>query len=201
MTNTPLSHPLVAAWLSELDGLMQGVDPGERAEVLAGVREHVDAALTGNLSDDRVRAVLAELGSPQSVADEAYAGRPGLARRPRPRWLATVAVVLNALGLALLVLISVVGPHPLEFLVVGWFYLLPWLAVCVLTALSTVWASRDKALSIALFPATVGVLSILGTFGDRLLAPTMAMLVPFVAFVLAAGGVLLRLHRSATSRT
>ncbi|MEO5981753.1 MAG: hypothetical protein ABIQ13_05500 [Pedococcus sp.] len=70
------THPLVDAWLRDLEQLLQGIEPGERAEVLAGVREHLDGSLPAGATDADVRRVLTELGSPQSVADEAYAGRP-----------------------------------------------------------------------------------------------------------------------------
>ena len=70
------THPLVDAWLRDLEQLLQGIEPGERAEVLAGVREHLDGSLPTGATEDDVRRALAELGSPQSVADEAWAGRP-----------------------------------------------------------------------------------------------------------------------------
>ena len=70
------THPLTGAWLRDLELLLHGIDPGERAEVLAGVREHLDGSLPPEATDDDVRRVLADLGSPQAVADEAYAGRP-----------------------------------------------------------------------------------------------------------------------------
>ncbi|MFW5475101.1 HAAS signaling domain-containing protein [Knoellia sp. CPCC 206450] len=87
------THPLVAAWLRDLDLLLHGVEPGERAEVLAGVHEHLDATLPPGSSDADVRRVLADLGSPQSVADETYAGQLASvvtrlgARAPRRGWL------------------------------------------------------------------------------------------------------------------
>lgn len=74
-----VTHPLVSAYLRDLERLLGGIDAGERAEVLAGVHEHLDVTLPPGASDDDVRHTLAELGSPQSVADEAYAGRPPLA--------------------------------------------------------------------------------------------------------------------------
>ena len=77
MTTPPVTHPMVGAYLNELDRLLAGIDPGERAEVLSGVREHLVGALAGRtaVTDEDVRGVLAELGPPQAVADEAYAGR------------------------------------------------------------------------------------------------------------------------------
>ncbi|GAB3433483.1 hypothetical protein GCM10027517_00450 [Phycicoccus ginsengisoli] len=71
------THPLAAAYLRDLELLLHGIDAGERAEVLAGVREHLDAVTGPGATDDDVRAALAELGPPQAIADEAYAGRPG----------------------------------------------------------------------------------------------------------------------------
>ena len=102
-----LSHPLVSAYLRDLELLLHGVEPGERAEVLAGVHEHLDTSLAPSASDEDVRRSLAELGSPQSVADEAYAGRPAPASvappRPRPNpWPAHIANVINGLSLTLL---------------------------------------------------------------------------------------------------
>lgn len=70
------THPLAAAYLRDLELLLHGIEPGERAEVLAGVREHLDAVAGPVATDDDVRAALAELGPPQAIADEAYAGRP-----------------------------------------------------------------------------------------------------------------------------
>ncbi len=124
---TPLAHPLVSAYLRDLEMLLHGVEPGERAEVLAGVREHLDASLAPGASDDAVRRSLAELGSAHSVADEAYAGRPPAAPvaptrvRPSP-WTAHVACFINGAGLvflSFLTLISVLSsgslaPHPAE---------------------------------------------------------------------------------------
>ncbi|MFW5469261.1 HAAS signaling domain-containing protein [Knoellia sp. CPCC 206435] len=115
---TPVSHPLVDAYLRDLDRLLHGVDPGERAEVLAGVHEHLEVSLGPDASDDDVRRTLAELGSPQSVADEAYAGRtptggtagPGSASPVGTMsrgWVPTVVGLL--LGLALLLVVLVVS--------------------------------------------------------------------------------------------
>ncbi|MFW5469260.1 hypothetical protein ACOCJ4_04355 [Knoellia sp. CPCC 206435] len=42
---TPVGHPLVDAYLRDLELLLDGVDPGERAEVLAGVHEHLEVSL------------------------------------------------------------------------------------------------------------------------------------------------------------
>ncbi|MFC7486500.1 HAAS signaling domain-containing protein [Knoellia sp. CPCC 206453] len=112
-----LSHPLVSAYLRDLELLLHGVEPGERAEVLAGVHEHLDASLAPAAADDDVRQSLAELGSPQSVADEAYAGRspsvvvaPAPPRRPGAMsrtWVPVTAGIL--IGVALCLVLLAVG--------------------------------------------------------------------------------------------
>ena len=107
-------HPLIAAYLAELERLLADIDPGERAEVMSGVREHLDSAL-GNtvlVEDEQVRDALAELGPPQLVADEAYTGRRSTtavapARVPvlgRP-WVPVVVAVLTAIALLLTILV------------------------------------------------------------------------------------------------
>ncbi len=108
------SHPIAEAYLTDLHRLLGGLPPEEREEVLAGVREHLDAVLSESKGDDdAVRRALAELGPPQAVADEAYAGLP-LAAVPTSRppaltreWVPVTVAVL--LGIAVLVIIAVVG--------------------------------------------------------------------------------------------
>jgi hypothetical protein len=82
---------------------------------MAGVREHLDGALGGRdpLGDDEVREVLAELGPPQAIADEAYAGRPARASAPPERvgalgraWVPVVVAILTALGLFLVIVVA-----------------------------------------------------------------------------------------------
>ncbi|SDP32550.1 hypothetical protein SAMN04489867_2079 [Pedococcus dokdonensis] len=108
------THPLVGSYLRDLELLLHGVEAGERAEVLAGVREHLDGTLAPGADDTAVLAALDELGSPQAIADEAYAGRPATppASPPRPgamsrAWVPVTVGVL--LGLALLVTVLVIG--------------------------------------------------------------------------------------------
>lgn len=105
------AHPLVGAYLHDLELLLHGVEPGERAEVLAGVREHLDGSLAPGADDAAVRAALDELGPPQAIADEAYAGRPAPSpRRPGALSRGWVPVTVGVLlGLALLATIMVVG--------------------------------------------------------------------------------------------
>jgi len=104
------SSPLVADYLARLDLLLGGIDPAERQDVLAGVSEHLEAALAAtDGSEAATRGVLAELGSPEAVAEEAYAGRPPAATFRAPTsvldraWLPIVVVVLQTIALVVLI--------------------------------------------------------------------------------------------------
>ena len=46
------THPLVTRYLTELDALLHGIDPLERAEVVMGVHEHGASALEGTARTD-----------------------------------------------------------------------------------------------------------------------------------------------------
>ena len=203
-----VTHPLVSAYLRDLEMLLRGIDPGERAEVLAGVHEHLDASLPPSASDDEVRRALAELGSPQSVADEAYAGRspqptPAPTRPLPSAWPALAATVINAAGMGLTLLLSIfggaMGPHPAEILFGFGLLFLPWVAVCVLSAASQTWSSRDKATSILLLPAFQIALAAVVGIMMWLVGPSFLHLFP--TLVLGSGAVwsLVRLARAATA--
>lgn len=114
---TSTDHPLVVSYLAELDRLLQGVDPVERAETLAGVSEHIELALDGrDASEAVVRAVLAELGPATAIAGSAYGDRALVAAHPptrvtNRRWLPIVVACLQGVGLlvAILVLSGMMG--------------------------------------------------------------------------------------------
>lgn len=103
-------HPLWISYEQDLTQLLADLDPGERAEVLAGVREHLHAALAGrpHAGTEDIRAVLTELGPPEEVAQEAYANqRPQASTAARPAatlarpWVPVVVTLLQLLGLLL----------------------------------------------------------------------------------------------------
>lgn len=73
-----VDHELIDRYLDDLARMLDGADPQVRAEVLGGVREHVDASL-GSLgrepTDSDVWRVLGDLGPPEAVAAEALGDR------------------------------------------------------------------------------------------------------------------------------
>lgn len=123
---------LIEGYLEDLARRLEGLPDEDRMEVLDGVREHIDSALAdrSDPSEPEIQAVLAEVGPPETVAREAYAGRPGefgvgaggsaggLARpAPRPplasrAWVPVFVAVLQGLGILFAV---VVIPASLAF--------------------------------------------------------------------------------------
>jgi hypothetical protein len=192
---TPTTHPLVASYLEELDRLLAGIDPGDRAEVMAGVREHLDTALPGSdaVTDDDVRAALAELGPPHAVADEAYAGKPPAIPPPVPRhgpmgrvWVPILVVILQVIALlfALIIIggfsavstVSVNGVtdpesaeltgNPLFGSLAAILFTLPlWATVALLVGLSPLWVGREKAAEALLVPGAALLMGILPLIG------------------------------------
>lgn len=64
MTRT---HPLATAWLEQVERFAADLPPGERSELLADLREHLDLALRDVSDDAGVAAVLRRLGDPADV--------------------------------------------------------------------------------------------------------------------------------------
>jgi uncharacterized membrane protein len=132
---TPTTHPAVQDWLRAVDRALGDLPRARREELVAELREHVDAALAevADPTEADVRTVLDRLGSPADIAAEAadrFGAPPLPAKRP----------VLEIVALVLLTAGSLVLP------VVGW------LVGIVLVWCSAVWETRHKVLATLLFP-------------------------------------------------
>jgi uncharacterized membrane protein len=192
------THSLVDAYLHDLELLLHGIEPGERAEVLAGVREHLDGSLAPGADDASVRAVLAELGPPQAIADEAYAGRPGPPSHTTPaQWQAVTACAINALGLVLIVFSTWWAMGPSTVIESGMLFAVPWCATFVLSMLAQTWTSRQRLASALLFPATLLGAGALIALMLALVGPAFFNLIPVVALLAVAAVVLVRLTKAA----
>lgn len=107
-------HPLVARYLHDLDVLLQGIEPVERAEVVEGVREHIETSLSHtDRSDSDVRAALDEVGPATAVAEEAWTGRTSPVPSQRTpatsrAWLPNTVAFFEAATL-LMVMVAVGG--------------------------------------------------------------------------------------------
>ncbi|PFG40025.1 hypothetical protein ATJ97_2545 [Georgenia soli] len=82
-------------YLDDVARMLASIDPVDRAEILAGLREHIDASLTEverPVDDATVRQVLTELGPPDRVAASALST---LGPVPRPIDRPTAPVALS----------------------------------------------------------------------------------------------------------
>jgi len=101
VTSTSLGHPLVRAYLEELEKSFTGLPPGQARELREQITAHLEDSLTVAASETEVGEVLRRLGRPADLAADAaeQAGsaglgeplvpliRPGLVPRRR-RWQA-----------------------------------------------------------------------------------------------------------------
>jgi uncharacterized membrane protein YphA (DoxX/SURF4 family) len=99
------THPLVVAYLADLDRALSGAEPRERADTLAAVADHIGEALGQDVppTDQQVRMVLADLGPVERIAAVATPA----AGRPVPeleRWVG-VAVLLTAVAALVIAII------------------------------------------------------------------------------------------------
>lgn len=110
-----VTHPLAIAWLERVERLAGDLPPGERTELLADLREHLDVALADHPDAAEVQVVLDRLGDPADVVAAARSDAdvvPGAARPPAvdtavevPEGLTTPEII----ALAALVLAGLVG--------------------------------------------------------------------------------------------
>lgn len=119
-------HELLERYLADLERRLAAADPGERADILASVREHVGAelaALDRPATPADVAAALDSLGSVDTVAaawtPEDGRAVPGAPEPARTASLAVAAGVLAALSVVLIWLPPVAGLLGLAALVVG----------------------------------------------------------------------------------
>lgn len=81
-TLSPAADRAVRNYLDDLGRMLDGAETRERIEVLADVREHVEASLAqeaatqgvAELDEDAVQAVLVRLGTPAAIAADALSG-------------------------------------------------------------------------------------------------------------------------------
>ncbi len=166
---TATQHQRVDRYLAELAGALGGLPESERDDVVAGVREHIETALTGRspVTDAAVDEVLRALGDPLAIAaaavDDGGSGAPGAAgpaAQPRKAPLTSRGSTPTLVGVVLLV-----GVAPL---VLGFFvglFLLPFVLIAgwALLWLSPLWTTGEKVAGTFLLPA-LGPVFFLFTF-------------------------------------
>ncbi|MEV7962006.1 HAAS signaling domain-containing protein [Oerskovia paurometabola] len=73
---TTMTHPLIDAYLTDLERALADADPRERAETLTTVREHITESLGDAPDGARVAQTLAGLGPVELIAAEATPATP-----------------------------------------------------------------------------------------------------------------------------
>lgn len=172
-------HPSVTAYLNELTRLLREAQPEDRAEVVAGVRDHLEAALAEQPepADADIQEVLSRLGPPEDVAREAL-GNASQTVNATPwhsrGWVPVTVVVLQFLALLLGLLVGVanmkwtslsytsldvqpaVAFDLFQVLLAAPVTLLagvlPWLLMLGLVLPSRLWATREKTTHALLLP-------------------------------------------------
>jgi hypothetical protein len=71
MNGTALDHPLVRAYLRELDDALAALPPGQASELTEQITTHLDEALGPGATDEQIAGVLDRLGRPADLAAEA----------------------------------------------------------------------------------------------------------------------------------
>ena len=112
-------HPMVEAYLADLDRALSGSDPREHAETMSAIREHLADAIAPDATAEQVRHALDELGPVETIAasttqSTSTPGRPGI------DGLAISALIAAAAGMLLLVPLPFIGaPLTLIALITG----------------------------------------------------------------------------------
>ena len=126
MTSTSLGHPLVRAYLEELEKSFTGLPPGQARELREQITAHLEDSLTVAASETEVGEVLRRLGRPADLAADAaeQAGsaglgeplvpliRPGLVPRrrrwqaPRLQWQVSALIAAVLIGAGYLIAVE-----------------------------------------------------------------------------------------------
>jgi uncharacterized membrane protein len=140
----------VERYLRELSAALSAMPDAERADVVAGIREHIDASLPNQPTDADIERVLGGLGDPLAIAAEAGGGPQASVEPNIPMLRRSWVPAATALSLMLGVLFS--------WLVVP---ILFWLAGVVLLWASPLWRTAEKILGTVVFVVAPPV--VLGT--------------------------------------
>lgn len=147
-----MSMDATERYLAEVDAALAAQEVEDRAEIVAGLREHIEEATSaeGGLTPAEV---MRELGDPQAIAASAGGrSQPITAGGARSKpWFSILALVLVFGGAVLAGLLL-----PIILVLIGW----------VLMWLSKVWTAREKLWGTLLVPAPGLVLWIVLGFAN-----------------------------------
>jgi uncharacterized membrane protein len=155
MTSHPdtTQWPAISRYLEELDAALSNLPAGERQMVVSDISEHITSALAEHASpitSADVDDILAELGSPQAIADEGAESST-----VTPSVVTQTVSFGSSRGYALLtVLILALGGLVLPFL--------GWVVGVALLWISRAWPVRAKVIGTMLLPGGVLFIAIVG---------------------------------------
>ncbi|HEX2362760.1 MAG TPA: hypothetical protein VHI11_11865 [Jiangellaceae bacterium] len=146
----------VERYLRELSAALSAMPEPERAEVVSGIREHIDASLPDQPTDANIERVLRDLGDPLAIAAEAGGG-PQARMEPKVpllqrRWVPP-ATALPPVGGVLFFWLGVTLLLSLGSLVLLWA--------------SPLWRVGEKILGTFVFAVLPPVLLALGAMAAR----------------------------------
>ncbi|MEV7596997.1 hypothetical protein AB0O91_06360 [Kitasatospora sp. NPDC089797] len=108
--NNPVEHPLVRAHLDAVARGTATLPPERRNELLADLREHIEVSLSeAPLTEEAVRSVLAQLGTPRQIIDAALAEEGQSAPTAETAGWTNLTLALAVLALPL-ALVPALGP-------------------------------------------------------------------------------------------
>ncbi|MGW2304535.1 HAAS signaling domain-containing protein [Streptomyces sp. NPDC001809] len=187
--NATDQSPLVAAYLDAVARETAELPAERRAELLADLREHVEAS--GADGEEQLRTVLAGLGEPRTVAASALAEEAPAGRAPAGR------VPVSGAGRGRLTAI-LLGASGVLLLLNPWVGALALIAALVLLWGAPQWTGRQKALGTAAgvaVPVVVALGALLGAASRIGIVELLLMLVFSLVVPMLGAVVLLRAAR------
>ena len=140
MSRTDLAS-ITDEYLGRLDAAAWRLPADRRVELVAEVREHIDAAMAARPGDEAaLRTVLDHLGAPEEIARAAVEQEPAAAMPPAPPQPTPQATQLRDISTVLLLMFG------------GFLLGIGWVVGVALLWSSTRWRTRDKWLATLVWP-------------------------------------------------
>lgn len=147
---------LVSNYIRDLSRELQGFSSHQRQEIIAEVREHIEASLidSENTSEAALLNTLERLGAPSDIAEEAYE-RFGVSRHGSTRREILVLILLTLGGIRLATGGTV-------------FPTVVWTVAVILLWSSSVWGLREKLIGSGIVPLGLVAVLLVPLLADHL---------------------------------
>jgi uncharacterized membrane protein len=134
----PTTHPLATAYLRRMDAAATVLPEPDREELLAQIRDHIDAGLALDATEAEVRNLLDELGSPEQIVAAARQENAFADEGVRPRGRRHRVPVFEIMALVVLAFGYLATP------------LVGWLPGAAMVLMSRMWSWRVKLAALVL---------------------------------------------------